>query len=170
MSANKRKNVLLLALIFCCCAVTVGYFSLVNKAVIEGNIRFSQKEEGNWKIRFSNVETINEVGNAYNYQQPTLSNYMISFHVEFKEPGDMIEYEVEVFNEGTLDAELDNIFVKKNNSSYIGFKYSNIFVGEVLRAGEKKKFKVNIQYVTENTNLDLFDEKVQLVLNWKQAN
>ena len=95
---------------------------------------------------------------------------MISFHVEFKEPGDMIEYEVEVFNEGTLDAELDNIFVKKNNSSYIGFKYSNIFVGEVLRAGEKKKFKVNIQYVTENTNLDLFDEKVQLVLNWKQAN
>ena len=154
---------------FCCCAVTVGYFSLIDKAVLEGNIRFSQKEQATWKIRFTNVETINEYGNAFNYEKPTLSDHLISFHVEFKEPGDMIEYEVEVSNEGTLDAQLDSVFIKKGNNSSIAFKYSGILAGEVLNAGQKKIFKVTVEYETKNNQADKFDEKVQLVLNWKQA-
>ena len=157
----------MLILVFCCCLVSVGYFSLINKTVVEGNIRFSG---GNWKIRFSDIKTTNEIGQARNYRDPILTDYLISFYVDFKAVGDSIVYDIELSNDGSLDARLANVIFTRGENKQIKFEYSGIDIGDVLKSGEKEKIKVQVTYDEYSKSSLQETEKMQLFLTWVQAN
>lgn len=166
LSSNKRKNLILLALIFCCCLITVGYFNIISRTVVDGRIKF---EAANWSIKFTDIKTIDTIGKAINYENPKLSSYLVSFYAKFEEPGDSLTYEVEVSNLGNIDAELQSINLYSDILDFIDFEYSNIEVGNILKAGEKKKFEVKVSCSRVATSSIKDNNKLQLVLNWVQA-
>ena len=91
----------------------------------------------------------------------TIGNTMY-FAVEFSNPGDYIVYDVVVSNNGRIDSVLNQILVNIDNSNNtkeaIKYKIEGIEKGNILKAGEKKNFKVkvywdkNIVSVNEVTN------------------
>ena len=91
----------------------------------------------------------------------TIGNTMY-FAVEFSNPGDYIIYDVVVSNNGRIDSFLNQILVNIDNSNNtkeaIKYKIEGIEKGNILKAGEKKNFKLkvywdkNIVSVNEVTN------------------
>ena len=166
MSTNKRKNLLMLALVFCCCLLSAGYFSLISKSVVEGRVKF---EQGTWNVKFTDIKTNKALGNAINYENPKLSNYVVSFYALFKEVGDSISYDVEVTNAGNLDAKLSNISFISRMSDSVDFEYDGIEIGNILKPGESKKFRITVSYSRETGRIEKSDSQMKLLLNWIQA-
>lgn len=91
----------------------------------------------------------------------TIANTMY-FAVEFSNPGDYIVYDVVVSNNGRIDSVLNQILVNIDNTNNvkgaIKYKIEGIKKGDILKAGDKKNFKVkvywdkNIVSVNESTN------------------
>lgn len=171
MSILKKKNLILLALVFCCCFIAVGYFVVVQAIIVKGNIKI---EESRWKVKFKDVQTKKLNGSAENYKDPTLSDYVINVYAKFKDPKDSAEYEIIVRNDGNIDAELSKIFFTPADSQVLEYKISGLNEGMVLKKGKEKKFKLKITYVGNNTNQEnnggTSEYTMKLVLNWKQAN
>lgn len=169
MSTNKRKNLLMIALVFCCCLISVGYFTIISKSVIEGRVKF---EQGEWSVKFTGIRTARTYGNASNYENPNLSSYLISFYALFKEVGDSITYDVDVTNDGTLDAKLLDINFITSMSNAVTFEYDGIELGTVLKSGETKTFQVTVTYTDLYKYLESNNEDnvMKLLLNWGQAN
>ncbi len=95
------------------------------------------------------------------YKPYTIGNTMY-FAVEFSNPGDYIVYDVVVSNNGRIDSVLNQILVNIDNSNNtkeaIKYKIVGIEKGDILKAGEKKNFKVKVYWdknvvgVNEYTN------------------
>lgn len=171
MSILKKKNLILLALVFCCCFIAVGYFVVVQAIIVKGNIKI---EESRWEVKFKNVQTKTLNGSAENYRDPVLSDYVIDVYAKFKDPKDFVEYEITVRNDGNIDAELSKILFVPNDNQILEYKVNGLNEGMVLKKGKEKKFKLKITYVGNNTNQEnnngTSEYTMKLVLNWKQAN
>ena len=156
----------MLALVICCCMIAVGYFSIITRSVVEGRVKFQQ---GTWSVKFTDIKTDKVLGNAGNYKPPELSNYVVSFYTLFKTIGDSVTYDVEVTNSGTFDAKLANIQLVSKIYDAVDFDYDGIQIGDVLKAGDKKKFKVTVTYshIAKIPNDD--EKQMQLLLDWIQA-
>lgn len=165
MSSNKRKNLLLIALVFCCCMLSVGYLSLINTIVVEGNLKL---EPAVWDINFKSMRTLNTVGKAENYKKPMISPKVIDFYAKFSELGDSITYEIHIKNEGNLDAKLENITFYPIYMDT--FEYNcELKKGTVLKAGRSLSTKLNIKYVKSGNTIKKDDvTNFKLILNWEQ--
>lgn len=165
MSIKSKKKILLLSLIFCCCFIAVGYFVLMHRMYIKGNIKI---EEPKWEVKFKNIKTVDMEGSASNYNKPMLSDYIINFFAYFKELNDSIEYEIDVKNSGNLNAELSSISVLDLNDDLIKYEIIGIKEGTILKKGKNKKFKLKLTYVKQNTEGKTLEKSMRLILNWKQ--
>lgn len=165
LSSNKRMNLLLLALVFCCCLVSVGYFTLINAMIVEGNIKLKPAV---WEVNFTNIKTLKTIGSAQNYRKPQLSPKIIEFYAEFNEVGDTITYSIDIKNSGTLDARLDSINFLPRYSEYLEYECDNLLEGTVLKAGESITTNLKIKYIKMNDSSDKQIRNVKLVLNWEQ--
>ena len=166
MSYNKRMNLLFLALVFCCCLVSVGYFTLINAMVVEGNIKLKPAV---WEVKFTDIKTVKTIGSAHNFEKPKLSPKIIEFSAEFNEVGDTITYAINVRNSGTLNAKLDSIHFLPAHSEYLEYECDNLLEGTVLKAGESLTTNLKIKYVKMNDSEFKQIKNIKLVLNWKQA-
>lgn len=166
MSIRGKKKILLFSLIFCCCFIAVGYFTLMHKMYIKGNIKI---EEPKWEVKFKSIETEEITGSASNYRKPILTDYIINFFAYFKEPNDSIEYEVVVKNSGNLNAELSSISILDLNDDMIKYEIIGIKEGMVLKKGKSDTFKLKLTYVNQNTEGKVLEKSMRLILNWKQA-
>ena len=156
----------MLALVICCCMMSVGYFAIISKSIVEGRVKF---EQGEWNVKFTDIKTTKAEGDASNYKEPSLTNYVVSFYALFKNVGDSMTYEVEVTNAGNLDAKLANVSFVSSMVESISFEYDGIEVGNILKAGAKKRFIVTVTYSKYGKNLDNVDNRMQLLLDWIQA-
>ena len=165
MSIKNKKKILLLSLIFCCCFIAVGYFVLMHKMYIQGNIKI---EEPKWEVKFKSIQTVDMEGSATNYNKPMLSHYVINFFAYFKEVNDSIEYEIDVKNSGNLIAELSSITILDLNDDLIKCEIVGIREGTILKKGKTKKLKLKLTYVKQNTEGKTLEKSMRLILNWKQ--
>ena len=165
MSYNKRMNLLFLALVFCCCLVSVGYFTLINAMVVEGNVKLKPAV---WEVDFTKIQTVKTIGSAQNYQKPKISPKILEFYAEFNEVGDTIIYSIDITNKGTLDAKLDSIDLLPTYSKYLEYECDSLFAGTVLKAGKTIKTNLKIKYVKMNDSINKQSKNIKLVLNWVQ--
>ena len=166
LSIKGKKNILLFSLIFCCCFIAGGYFTLMHKMLVKGNIKI---EEPKWEVTFDSINTSGLIGEASNYRNPMLTDYVINFFAYFKEPNDSIEYEIVVENSGNLNAQLSSISLLGIDDKMLKYEVTGIREGIVLKKGKSKSFKLKITYTGENTEDKMVEKDMRLILNWKQA-
>lgn len=165
LSYNKRMNLLFLVLVFCCCLVSVGYFTLINAMVVEGNIKLKPAV---WDVKFDSIKTVSTVGNVQNYERPKLTPKVIDFYAEFNDVGDTITYSINIKNRGTLDAKLTSINFLPSYSKYLEYECDNLLEGTVLKAGESITTNLKIKYANANDSTAKQIKNIKLVLNWEQ--
>ena len=110
------------------------------------NINGTSSIESNWKVVFTNIQELSKTNGVTINNTPTASGTTATFDVSLESPGDAIEYQITVENQGTLDAIIEDINASETGSDAIKFEISNIRIGDILLKQESTTFKIKISY------------------------
>ena len=148
-SETKKRNIIIGSLCGVLLLMVVGYAAFNSVLNISGTSGISS----NWKILITNIETKNIVGGATNASQPTgIGSLTATFNTNLVSPGDSIEYDITVSNQGSLNAVLEKITVSDSNNPAIKFTTSGIKQGDPLNAGGSAVLTVKVEYSNSVTS------------------
>ena len=127
-------------------SISISYSLLLSKLNIGGNGKISKNS---WDIYFENI---NIKEGSVNGTINSISETGLSFDVMLNEPGDYLEFSVDVVNAGSLDAMVDNFILSdiSNYSNIINYevKYfdnENIKVKDKLVSGEVDTLLIKVE-------------------------
>ena len=119
MKNRKKRNIIIVSLACLMIFMGVGY------AILSENIKVGTSTTvlGDWDIKITNVALSKKSGRAYDVSHTfeTLSTTLV---VDLYEPGDSIEYDITVRNEGNINATLSRISAI-SNTDFFGIVFSN---------------------------------------------
>ncbi len=144
MSKNKKRNIIIGSLCAVVLLMAVGYAAFQTVLNISGTSNIMSS----WSVKITGVTTKNIVGTASNNGNPTFENLSATFKTNLQAPGDSIEYDITVKNEGTLNAKLDDIVLSDTNNPAIKFTASGMTKGDVITAGSTKILTVKVEYIS----------------------
>lgn len=161
-------------------SVSVGYAVVSTNLKINGSSNLRRNE---WNIHYANLNTVtgaNLVVTAPHYDS---SGTIIDFKINLDNEDDLYEFTVDIVNEGTIDAKVNNLVktgITAEQEEYLEYDLtyndgSSINTGDLLRAGETKKVKVKVKYVKllpiDENNLVNAREEIDLsfILDYVQA-
>ena len=123
MSEKKeKKNILIGALLVAIIAMAVGYAALAQQLTINGTAQVSST----WDVKFTSISagtpsnTAGVAPTATNRTEPDYTNTTATFDVGFQTPGDTMEYDIVVTNDGSLDAKLANVVATASSATGSG--------------------------------------------------
>ena len=168
MRDRKKRNIIIGAL--CCLLVFMGIgYAILSQTL---NISGTANMQGNWSVKITNMKLLeaNKTGRAENVSN-TFTDTTASFEANLWMPGDSIEYEVTVENQGNIDAVLKDIIQTKTNKDK-NLKFSNSLIGtEVLTSGSKMSFTMKVEIPEEAETLpEVKESKYEIQLIYIQYN
>ena len=119
---REKKNILIGGLLVAIIAMAVGYAALAQQLTINGTAQVSST----WDVKFTSISAgtaSNSAGvasTATNKTPPKITNTTATFDVEFQTPGDTMEYDIIVTNNGSLDAKLANVVATASSADGSG--------------------------------------------------
>lgn len=147
MSNNKKRNIIIGSLCAVVLLMAVGYAAFQTVLNIQGTSNITSS----WGIKITNITSKNIVGTASNNGAPTFADLTATFKTNLQTPGDSIEYDITVSNEGTLNAKLDEITLSNTNNPAIKFTSSGMTKGDIITAGSTKILTVKVEYLASVT-------------------
>lgn len=109
---KEKKNILIGGLLVAIIAMAVGYAALAQQLTINGTAQVTST----WDVAITNISDgtpSNSAGVTHTVTEPTAPSVTgkttATFDVAFGTPGDTMEYDVTIANNGSLDAKLANI-------------------------------------------------------------
>lgn len=160
MKINKDNLyfLILFAIIF---GISIAYARMDRTLNITGN---TEIKENAWLINFKDLKV--KPGSVAPTSEPTINNEKdtIDFSVMLDLPGDFYEFSVDIVNEGTIDAMIDNI-VKTPELTIDQEKYINYIIeyqnglqvsnNQLVEQGSFVRLKVKVEYDKDITKQDL---------------
>lgn len=144
---GQRRSFIIAVLIVTLVGATIGYAALATNLYINGTAGVAT--DANWLIEFTDSAEVSKsegvTSNSFDHNATTFE-----FDVTLSKPGDTITYEVDVTNNGTIDAKLDSITgldeVNEKEPVEIQYEITGLTEGEVLAAGATKTFNVTVTW------------------------
>lgn len=179
---NSKTNSIVLFLFAFVLLLGVGFAYINTDVEVQGAGKVTSSK---WDVHFDNVQ-VNE--NGFNSVEgnplPSIvDNYTVTFNVELDSPGDFYEFNIDVVNEGTIDAMINDIIISPELSLEQAklFKYDikysdgvDLEKNQSLRAGETKTLKVLFKYNELEDYLDYSEEnqsfEFSITINYVQVN
>lgn len=160
---RKRKVIMICLFLIMLLSISISYSLLLSKLDIGGKGKVSKNS---WDIYFENV---NVKEGSVNGTIDNISETGLSFDVMLNEPGDYLEFSVDVVNAGSLDAMIDS-FTLSNINNYeniINYEvmYSdgdNIEVKDKLGKGEVDTLLIKVEYKRDINVEDLTNEDIDI--------
>ncbi len=151
---KKKQKTIFLFLFAVLACMGFGYAYLTTTLNIEGS---SVIDSATWDVHFvqDSVEYLD--GSKSFSTEPTVSNHTdLSFGGELTDPGDFLGFEIDVVNEGTINAVLDSVEVSPTltTEQQKYFKYTITYSdGQIIREGDpllvddNRTIKVYFEYI-----------------------
>ena len=143
MNTRKKKRTKLLALMLVLIMlISIGYAALSTQLTINGDALVKAKS---WNVHFANIVTNSNNSVASVVTAPTLSNNntTVTWEVSMDTPGQMYEFNVDVVNEGTIDAMVQTA--------------TNSIVTSTLTAAQQEYLDYTIKYVN-GADIEQYDK------------
>jgi len=147
MNQIEKKYIILGSLCAFLVTLVVGYAAFQSILKIKGTTTISS----NWDVRITGITSNVISGNPTNEEEPTYDNtngLSASFKTNLEAPEDIMEYEITVKNQGSINARLDKITLTESKSEAIKFETSGLEEGDRLKTGESKVLKVRVEYLS----------------------
>ena len=149
MNDKRKRNIIIGALCGVLLIMAVGYAAFATQLNIEGTTSITSS----WNVKITNIESKNATTGASDAVEPSYEDLTATFKANLTSPGDYIEYEITIENQGSLDAELARIKMSKSTNPAIKFSHSGIEEGSILAAsGGSAKLIVKVEYSDEVTS------------------
>ena len=142
-----QRNYIIVGLCMILVIMGVGYAAFQSQLKIIGTSNITS----NWNVKITNIESEVVSGVPTDAETPGYTDTTATFKTRLTSPGDTMQYDVTVSNEGNIDAKLDKITVPENTNPAIGFEVTGIREGALLKAGNTALLTVIVKYnnVTE---------------------
>ena len=143
----------------------VGYAAFQSQLRISGTSNITS----NWSVKITDIQSKIVSGTPANASEPTHTDTTATFRTTLTSPGDTMQYDVTVSNEGDIDAKLDKITIPESTNPAIGFEVTGIEEGSLLEAKQTAILTVTVKYndVTEQPT-DLTAD-LEVTLDYSQA-
>ena len=154
---SDRKQTILFIIILLVLSMGIGYAFLTTTLSIDG---ISDIDSSSWDVHFDNVQV--QSGSVTGSQVTTpatisADGQTVSYHIKLNEPGDHYTFKIDVVNDGSLDAIIDNILFQINGvdatmaPDYLAYYfmydgYYPVSIGNILNSGQTKTLIVGVQY------------------------
>lgn len=161
MVDKKKKKMVITTLVCVLVFIAVGYALLTQaiKVGVEGTLN------GVWDVYISDIKLKNSTGRAQEVNPASVSNKVnANFEVDLYMPGDSVEYEVTVKNDGNIDATLRTVTTNATNTNEdIRFTHT-IKQGEVLKKESEIKFTFKIVFDERATTLPTNSDPIEVTM------
>ena len=159
---DKKKTTMVITTLVCVLVfIAVGYALLTQaiKVGVEGTLN------GVWDVYISDIKLKNSTGRAQEVNPASVSNKVnANFEVDLYMPGDSVEYEVTVKNDGNIDATLRTVTTNATNTNEdIRFTHT-IKQGEVLKKESETKFTFKIVFDERATTLPTNSDPIEVTM------
>ena len=163
-----NRNYIIIGLCMILVIMGVGYAAFQSQLKISGTSNIG----ANFLVKITSITPNSIVGTAENKTEVTTYNdTSATFGVSLKSPGDSITYDIQIVNEGTIDAVLKTITKTDASNSAILFETSGVNEGDELKVGETATMKVKVTYNPEVTSQPaVLDSTLKLTLDYEQLN
>ena len=162
----KQKKIIIVSLCVAVCIMAIGFAAFSTTLSING----TSSIESNWSVVFTNIQELSKTSGVTINNAPSASGTTATFDVSLDSPGDSIEYQITVANQGTLDAIIESINASETGSEaiigYNGFNSSlddNTYVGYMYGTPGSSTY--------EETHANINDSTIKGVLDiWYKEN
>ena len=160
-----QRNYIIAGLCMILVIMGVGYAAFSSQLRISGTSNITS----NWSVKITDIQSKVVSGTPTNASEPTHTDTTATFRTTLTSPGDTMQYDVTVSNEGDIDAKLDKITVPESTNPAIGFEVTGIEEGTLLEAKQTAILTVTVKYndVTEQPT-DLTAD-LEVTLDYSQA-
>ena len=150
MRDRRKRNITIGSL--CCLLVFMGIgYALLSQTL---NINGTATMTGDWKIYIDSI-IVKEIGGSAKSTVAEVSTDKqgANFDLELLKPGDYVEYEVVVKNDGTINAVLRELMpnIESNNMDIL--LTHSIIQGQILKAKSETKFTLKIRFDERATQI-----------------
>ena len=162
---SRQRNYIIAGLCMILVIMGVGYAAFQSQLRISGTSNITS----NWSVKITDIQSKVVNGTPANASAPTHTDTTATFRTTLTSPGDTMQYDVTVLNEGDIDAKLDKITIPESTNPAIGFEVSGIEEGSLLEAKQTALLTVTVKYndVTEQPS-DLTAD-LEVTLDYSQA-
>ena len=123
----------------------------------------------NWSVKITNIQSKVVSGTPSDAESPSYTDTTATFKTRLTSPGDTMQYDVTVSNEGDIDAKLDKITVPESTNPAIGFEVSGIEEGSLLEAKQSAVLTVIVKYNNVTEQPDNLTADLEVTLDYSQA-
>ena len=177
MEKDRTKKITMIVLIVAVIGLTVAFAALSQTLTINGS---ANVDAATWNIHFDNLSDAKISGEAKENSKPSINEddkvRIDGINVTLNNPKDKVVYNVDLVNEGSIDAEISNIVVPtltEEQEKYLEFKvaYTNtdkeLSIGDLLNKGETKHLTITIRYKDEIDPSELPKDKQTISLSYE---
>ena len=162
---STQRNYIIAGLCMILVIMGVGYAAFSSQLKISGTSNITS----NWNVKITNIQSKVVSGAPTDAQSPSYTDTTATFRTRLTSPGDTMQYDVTVSNEGDIDAKLDKITVPESNNSAIGFEVSGIEEGSLLKAGNTAILTVTVKYNNVTEQPEDLTADLKVTLDYSQA-
>lgn len=166
--SKQSSNRIVIALVAIGAFLTMWYATFAQPLAF--NVR--QADDGAWNIGFTDMNVAKVTGEAREISGHDFTSTKANFYVSLTGPGDSIVYDLTIKNSGSLNAEVDSIYVVpiSKHGDQIMYSVGGIHVGDKLDAGESTHMTVTVVYSNGVTKSEESIRKdMSVIINYKQA-
>ena len=160
-----QRNYIIAGLCMILVIMGVGYAAFSSQLKISGTSNITS----NWSVKITNIQSEVVSGAPTDAQKPSYTDTTATFRTRLTSPGDTMQYDVTVSNEGSIDAKLDKITVPESTNPAIGFEVSGIKEGSLLEARQTAILTVTVKYNNVTEQPDDLTADLKVTLDYSQA-
>ena len=160
-----QRNYIIAGLCMILVIMGVGYAAFSSQLKITGTSNVTS----NWSVKITDIQSKVVSGTPSNVSEPTHTDTTASFNTKLVSPGDTMQYDVTVSNEGDIDAKLDKITVPESTNPAIGFEVSGIKEGSLLEARQTAILTVTVKYNNVTEQPEDLTADLKVTLDYSQA-
>ena len=177
MEKERRiKALVIVVLLIVIAGLTIAFAALSTTLNINGT---AYLDAAKWGIRFENLSRPTKIGSATTTGtakiEETKAAEITDMNVNLSTPGDKVTYTVDLVNEGTINAKIDNIektVLTSEQQRFLTFKVTDkdgreVSEGDLLSAGETKNLTITIEFIKDLTKEDLPKQTSTISLSYK---
>ena len=173
---RRTKALAVVVLLIVVAGLTLAFAALSTTLNINGT---AYLDAAKWGIKFENLSSPTKIGSATTTGTAKIeeakSASITGINVGLSTPGDKVTYTVDLVNEGTINAKIDNIektVLTSEQQRYLTFKVTDkngneVSEGDVLSAGETRNLTITIEFIKDLTKEDLPTSTSTISLSYK---
>ena len=162
---TKQRNYIILGLCSILLVMAAGYAAFRTQLTINGTSNISSE----WKVLITDIQSSVLAGEATDAEEPSHTETTATFKTNLVSPGDSMQYDITVENQGDIDAVLESIDVNTSDNEAILFETTGIKRGDKLLPDESDILTVTVTYNPEITDQPSnLNATVTVTLNYVQ--